>query len=89
MTVFKKGFGVVLLMGAAILILTFVGQIPQVFSDVFGFCAIFTGRLGSSQIDEAIGHIIYWTIHVFLTIVLLKYGVKFIRKQPETKKFNQ
>jgi thiol:disulfide interchange protein len=89
MSVFKKIFGVVLLINAAILILTFVGQIPQIFGDVLGFCAIFTGKLSSSQIGESVGHIIYWGIHVFLTIVLLKYGVKFIRKQLEPKKSNQ
>ena len=76
----KRIFGVVFIILAAILTLAIVGQLPTLFGVLFSFFAIFTGKFEASQVGETIGHVIYWLFHFALTIVLWKYGVRWVRK---------
>lgn len=68
---------------ACLLSLAIIGQLPTLFGVLLSFFKIFTGKLDSYQIGESIGHIIYWTAHFAVTIILWKYGIKWSRKQGE------
>ena len=76
----KRIFGAVFIILAVILTLAIIGQLPTLFGVMFSFFAMFTGKLDASQVGETIGHVIYWIIHFAMTIVLWRYGVRWVRK---------
>jgi hypothetical protein len=76
----RKTIGYVFILLAIILTITVIGLLPFLFKTVFNFFKIFTGKLDSSQIGYTIGSIIYWVIHISLTILLWIYGRKWTSK---------
>ena len=80
----KRILGIIFIALALLLTLAIVGQLPALFQVSINFFAVFTGKSDSSEIGEAIGHVIYWAVHFTLTIVLWKYGIRWLKKKKKT-----
>jgi hypothetical protein len=81
---FKKITGIIFVMLATILTLAIIGQLPQLFKNIFGFFMMFTGRLNSQQAGEVTGHMIYWSLHITVTVILWMYGLRWARTPSKT-----
>lgn len=75
----RKILGYIFIVVAIILTLAIVGQLPKLTGAIIGVFKIFTGALDSYQVGNVIGTIIYWLIHITLTITLWIYGRRWIR----------
>lgn len=80
----KKIFGILFIILAIILTLAILGQLPALFSSVYGIFAIFSGCLNSSEAGTITGHFVYWVIHISLTVVFWNYGVKWTKRTKKT-----
>lgn len=74
----KKILGYVFILLSLLLTLAFVGKFLSLFKAVLGLFKIFTGTIDDYESGKIIGFLLYWVFHVFLTIVLWRYGRKWI-----------
>jgi hypothetical protein len=75
----RKILGYILIVVAIILTLAIVGQLPKLIGAIIGVFKIFTGALDSYQVGKVIGTMLYWTVHIALTIILWIYGRRWIK----------
>lgn len=77
----KKIIGYIFIILAITLTLAIIGLLPTLFGVVISFSQIFTGKLNGFQIGEVFGQLIYWIIHFVVTILLWKYGIRWVSKK--------
>lgn len=74
----RKILGYIFILLAILLIIAFIGQITKAFAAIVGFFVIFTGRLSVDDVGYAIGHFVYWVIHILAIFFLVKYARRWL-----------
>jgi hypothetical protein len=77
----KKPLGYILIAIAILLTLALIGQLTEFLRALFGIFKIFSGKVDGFQRGQAIGSLIYWVLHIMLTVYLFKVGGRWIKNR--------
>jgi len=75
-----KTFGYILLVLSIVLFLAIIGQIQSFVAAIFGFFRLFSGSVDAYQKGKIIGALIYWIVHVSLTIFLFSKARNLLKR---------
>jgi len=81
----KRVVGYLFIVVAFFLTIAFIMQLGSVIKIFIGIVLTISGKIGAEAAGEVFGHLIYWSIHVFITIMLWKYGTKWIKLRKQVK----